>query len=233
MADCVVLVARSGQTGSQSLKRTVELLRRVNAKIAGVVVNDLAPKSLAYTEYYGHSSRQSVPLSPGGEMLRAQRLVTLAAWLAFFLLAIASCMNAADDGRSVLQVAGGDLLEINVFDIPELSGKFRVSNTGSISLPLIGELAVQDNRTDQVEHTIAQKLEDGGYVRNPQVSVFVAEFATQGVSVLGEVKKPGIYPSFGSHRLLDYLSMAEGTTPLAGSMVDITRRGAAETKESH
>jgi polysaccharide biosynthesis/export protein len=163
-------------------------------------------------------------------MLRAQRLVTLAAWLAFFLLAIASCMNAADDGRSVLQVAGGDLLEINVFDIPELSGKFRVSNTGSISLPLIGELAVQDNRTDQVEHTIAQKLEDGGYVRNPQVSVFVAEFATQGVSVLGEVKKPGIYPSFGSHRLLDYLSMAEGTTPLAGSMVDITRRGSTATQ---
>ncbi len=164
-------------------------------------------------------------------MLRAQRIVSLAAWLAFFLLAIASCMNAAGDaGRSVLQVAGGDLLEINVFDIPELSGKFRVSNTGSISLPLIGELAVQDNRTDQVEHTIAQKLEDGGYVRNPQVSVFVAEFATQGVSVLGEVKKPGIYPSFGSHRLLDYLSMAEGTTPLAGTMVDITRRGSTATQ---
>ena len=164
-------------------------------------------------------------------MLRAQRIVSLAAWLAFFLLAIASCMNAAGDaGRSVLQVAGGDLLEINVFDIPELSGKFRVSNTGSISLPLIGELAVQDNRTDQVEHTIAQKLEDGGYVRDPQVSVFVAEFATQGVSVLGEVKKPGIYPSFGSHRLLDYLSMAEGTTPLAGTMVDITRRGSTATQ---
>ena len=55
LADCVVLVARSGQTGSQSLKRTVELLRRVNAKIAGVVVNDLALKSLAYAEYYGHT----------------------------------------------------------------------------------------------------------------------------------------------------------------------------------
>ena len=164
-------------------------------------------------------------------MLRAQRLVSLAAWLAFFLLLSASSLNAAGDtARSVLQVAGGDLLEINVFDVPELSGKFRVSNTGSISLPLIGELAVQDNRTDEVEHTIAQKLEDGGYVRNPQVSVFVAEFATQGVSVLGEVKKPGIYPSFGSHRLLDYLSMAEGTTPLAGSMVDITRRGSSVTQ---
>jgi len=164
-------------------------------------------------------------------MLRAQRLVSLAAWLAFFLLASASCMTAAgDSGRSVLQVAGGDLLEINVFDVPELSGKFRVSNAGSISLPLIGELAVQDSRTDQLEHIIARKLEDGGYVRNPQVSVFVAEFATQGVSVLGEVKKPGIYPSFGSHRLLDYLSMAEGTTPLAGSMVDITRHGSNPTQ---
>lgn len=164
-------------------------------------------------------------------MLRARRLVSLAAWLAFFLLASASCMSAAGDvGRSVLQVAGGDLLEINVFDVPELSGKFRVSNAGSISLPLIGELAVQDSRTDQLEHTIAQKLEDGGYVRNPQVSVFVAEFATQGVSVLGEVKKPGIYPSFGSHRLLDYLSMAEGTTPLAGSLVHITRRESSTTQ---
>ena len=91
------------------------------------------------------------PTITGRRNARAQRIVSLAAWLAF-LLVIASCMNAAGDaGRSVLQVAGGDLLEINVFDIPELSGKFRVSNTGSISLPLIGELAVQDNRTDQVD----------------------------------------------------------------------------------
>ena len=164
-------------------------------------------------------------------MLRAQRLVPLVAWLAFFLLVSTSRMSAAGDaGRSVLQVAGGDLLEINVFDVPELSGKFRVSNMGSISLPLIGELAVENSRTNEVEHTIAEKLESGGYVRNPQVSVFVAEFATQGVSVLGEVKKPGIYPSFGSHRLLDYLSMAEGTTPLAGSIVDITRHGSSTTQ---
>ena len=61
MADCVVLVARSGQTGSQSLRRTRELLRSVNAKIAGAVVNDLAPKSLAYSEYYGHSSDKMAP----------------------------------------------------------------------------------------------------------------------------------------------------------------------------
>lgn len=163
-------------------------------------------------------------------MLRAQRRAVRLAWIALLLVITAAVSAAGDPGRSALQVAGGDLLEINVFDVPELSGKFRVSNTGSISLPLIGAVAVETLTTDQLEHTIAQKLEHGGYVRTPQVSVFISEFATQGVSVLGEVKKPGIYPSVGSHRLLDYLSMAEGTTPLAGSMVDITRRGSGTTQ---
>ncbi len=159
-------------------------------------------------------------------MLRAKLRVLLIVALAFLLVVSA----AAETPRTALQISGGDLLEINVFDVPELSGKFRVSNAGVISLPLIGEVSVQDRTTDQLEHEIAQKLADGGYVRTPQVSVFVAEFATQGVSILGEVKKPGIYPSVGSHRLLDYLSMAEGTTPLAGSMVDITRRAPRTTQ---
>jgi polysaccharide biosynthesis/export protein len=152
-------------------------------------------------------------------------------WNLAIMLACGVLAGAADTpSAEALRIAGGDLLEINVFDVPELSGKFRVSNTGSISLPLIGELAVDQERADEVEHTIANKLADGGFVRNPQVSVFVAEFATQGVSVLGEVKKPGVYPSLGSHRLLDYLSMAEGLTPLSGSAVDITRRGSSTTQ---
>jgi polysaccharide biosynthesis/export protein len=162
-------------------------------------------------------------------MLR--RDVSLLGWWLGIVLACVSLARAGDaPNGEVLRVAGGDLLEINVFDVPELSGKFRVSNTGSVSLPLIGECAVQQKRTDEVEQIIAGKLADGGYVRNPQVSVFVAAFATQGVSVLGEVKKPGIYPALGSHRLLDYISMAEGLTPLSGSAVDITKRGIATTQ---
>lgn len=163
-------------------------------------------------------------------MLRAQGRGARVGWIALFVAISFAASASGDPGRSALRVAGGDLLEINVFDVPELSGKFRVSNAGSISLPLIGAVVVEALTTDQLEHAIAQKLQDGGYVRTPQVSVFISEFATQGVSVLGEVKKPGIYPSVGSHRLLDYLSMAEGTTPLAGSMVDITRRGSGTTQ---
>lgn len=159
-------------------------------------------------------------------MLKIPRLLAKLAPMMLSLLLGATLTHAGDAGQSskALRVGGGDLLEINVFDVPELSGKFRVSNAGFISLPLIGELPVTENDTREIEQTIAQKLADGGYVRAPQVSVFVAEFATQGVSVLGEVKKPGVYPALGSHRLLDYLSMAEGLTPLAGSAVDISRR---------
>lgn len=127
-------------------------------------------------------------------------------------------------------IGPGDLLEVSVFDTPELSGKARVSDTGEITLPLIGALRVSGLTTDQAQSLIAKKLVEGQLLKDPQVSVFVAEYATKGVSVLGEVKHPGIYPALGVHRLLDYISLAEGLTPLAGSTVSITPRGSASSR---
>ncbi|HLH08200.1 MAG TPA: polysaccharide biosynthesis/export family protein [Terriglobales bacterium] len=167
--------------------------------------------------------RAALVFSPMRECRKLKILIACAV----AVLAIVIRLSADDASRTrdaVLHIAGGDLLEINVFDVPELSGKFRLSNSGTLSLPLAGELQLQGMTVQQVEQAIARQLRDGGYLRDPQVSVLVAEFATQGVSVLGEVKKPGIYPSAGTHRLLDYLSMAEGLTPLAGSHANITHR---------
>lgn len=124
-------------------------------------------------------------------------------------------------------IGAGDLIEITVFDTPELSGKARVSNSGDISLPLLGVLHVNGLTTDQAQKLVADSLIQKQLVKDPQVSVFVAEYATQGVSILGEVKHPGIFPSLGQHRLLDYISLAEGLTPMAGTSVTITPRGSA------
>src|SRR5262249_51105677 len=124
----------------------------------------------------------------------------------------------------VAPIGPGDLLEVTVFDTPELSGKVRVSSAGDVSLPLIGALHVAGLKTDEMQSLVARKLIDGQMVNNPQVSVFMVEYATQGVSVLGEVKKPGIYPTLGQHRLMDYISLAEGLTPLAGAWATITPR---------
>jgi polysaccharide biosynthesis/export protein len=120
-------------------------------------------------------------------------------------------------------IGAGDLVEMSVFDTPELSGKLRVSNSGDVILPLVGSLHVAGLSASEVQNLIRQKFVDGRFVNDPQVTVFVAEYATQGVSVLGEVRTPGVYPAFGAHNLVDYISFAGGLTPLAGTDITITR----------
>src|SRR5580658_429725 len=87
-------------------------------------------------------------------------------------------------------IGAGDLVEMSVFDTPELCGKLRVNNTGDIILPLVGAIHVQGLTTLEAQTLIRQKFIDGGFLKDPQVTVFVSEYATQGVSVVGEVRKP-------------------------------------------
>jgi polysaccharide export outer membrane protein len=122
-------------------------------------------------------------------------------------------------------IGAGDLVEMSVFDTPELSGKLRVDNHGDVILPLIGSLHVAGLNAKEMQDLIRQKFLDGRFVQDPQVTVFVTEYATQGVALLGEIKTPGVYPAFGAHHLLDYISVAGGLTPLAGSHVSITHAG--------
>jgi polysaccharide export outer membrane protein len=132
---------------------------------------------------------------------------------------------------ATVAIGAGDLLEMSVFDTPELSGKLRVSNSGDIYLPLVGSLHVQELKAVEAQDLIRKRYIDGGFLKDPQVTLFIAEYATQGVSVMGEVKSPGIYPAFGSHHLLDYLSVAQGLTPLAGTKVTITHAGHPDKPE--
>jgi polysaccharide biosynthesis/export protein len=122
-------------------------------------------------------------------------------------------------------IGAGDLVEMSMFDTPELSGKLRVSNTGDVILPLIGSVHVAGLSANDMQHLIRQKFMDGRFVKDPQVTVFVSEYATEGVSVLGQVKVPGVYPALGAHNLVDYLSMAGGLTPLAGTNITIAHVG--------
>jgi polysaccharide export outer membrane protein len=128
-------------------------------------------------------------------------------------------------------IGAGDLVDLSVFDTPELSGKLRVSNTGDIFLPLVGALHVQGLKAEEAQTLIRQKFVDGGFLKDPQVTVFISDYATQGVSVVGEVHKPGNYPAFGSHRLLDYISLAEGLTPMAGTTITVTHPGHPDQAE--
>ena len=123
-----------------------------------------------------------------------------------------------------LQISAGDLLDLNVFDTPELSTKLRVDEHGNVSLPLAGVLTVSGMTAEQAGLAIEAQLRKTDILKEPHVSVTVLEYATQGITVVGEVKNPGVYPLLGSHGLLDLISAAGGVTPNAGKAVTITHR---------
>jgi polysaccharide biosynthesis/export protein len=130
---------------------------------------------------------------------------------------------------SELRIANGDLLEINLFETHFSCGaekpgcEVRVSGSGDIVLPLIGSVRVAGLTVAQAEQVIAARLSEGGFFNNPQVAVLQKEYATQGISILGEVQKPGTYPLLGSHTLLQAVSAAGGTTLKAGNGVTVIR----------
>lgn len=130
--------------------------------------------------------------------------------------------------NSNLKLGIGDLIEISVFGVPELATKTRVSGSGDIYLPLIDYVHVADLTTDEAQELIQKRLEDGGFVHAPHVSIFVDESSSQAITLVGEVARPGQYPAIGERRLLDLLSAAGGLTEKAGRVVTIEHRGDPE-----
>jgi polysaccharide biosynthesis/export protein len=127
-------------------------------------------------------------------------------------------------GAPAMRLDAGDLLEITTFDTPELSGKFRVDSRGSVTLPVGGAVPVQGLTAEQAATAMERFLRDRDILKNPHVTVLVLEYATQGITLLGEVKQPGVYPLEGKHSVIDFISMAGGLTPTASKVVSISHR---------
>jgi polysaccharide export outer membrane protein len=131
---------------------------------------------------------------------------------------------AAHENSSLLRLGPGDLLEVSVYNVPELVTKARVGNSGDVYLPLIDYVHVGDLTVEEAQALIEKRLEDGGFVRNAHVTIFLNESASQGVTILGDVARPGIYPAIGDRKLYDMISAAGGFTASAGRKVSIIRQ---------
>lgn len=123
-----------------------------------------------------------------------------------------------------LLISSGDLLDVSVFDTPELSAKARVDEKGSITLPPGYVVKVEQMTAEQCAQNIAEALKNDDVLKDPRVTVSIVEFATQGVTVIGEVRNPGVFPLMGAHDLLDILSMAGGLSENAGDAVTLTHK---------
>lgn len=126
-----------------------------------------------------------------------------------------------------------DLLEIRVFEIPELNLERRVNNNGTIDLPLLGEISAAGLTAAQVRDRLEQLLK-AKYVNRASVSVVIKEYANKPVTVVGAVQRPGSLNISGRWTLLQAISAAGGLTEAAGRKIYVLRRaenGLSDTLE--
>lgn len=135
----------------------------------------------------------------------------------------APAKDIPDQGQLV-KLGPGDLIELTVYNVPELSTKARIGNSGDVYLPLIDYVHVGGLTQEEAQSVVEKRLEAGGFVRSPHVTIFVDEATSQGISVLGEVSKPGIYPAPPDHKLYDVISEAGGSTNSSSRKIAVIRR---------
>lgn len=138
-------------------------------------------------------------------------LVGVTAWLVLLLL-FAGTVRAADE-REYL-IGAGDVIKVAVFQNPDLAMETRVGESGSITFPLIGAVTVGGLSIPAAEQTLAQKLRDGGFVVQPQVSILVVQNRSNQVAVLGQVGRPGRFPlETPNTKVSDMLAIVGGVGP--------------------
>jgi polysaccharide export outer membrane protein len=130
---------------------------------------------------------------------------------------------AASTGLPLL-LGAGDRIDIQVFETPELSVKARVDQSGKVALPIGGQLEVEGLTPAQAALAVEKLLREEQVMLSPHVTILVDEYATQGVTLLGEVRSPGTYTLVGPRSLYEVLSLAGGVTQNEGSSITISSR---------
>lgn len=144
--------------------------------------------------------------------------------LILFLLLVALPVFAQD-----YSIGSGDVLTVTVYDHDELKTTARVSNNGNIIFPLVGEVHVGGLRIPRAADKIRALLADG-YIINPQVNIFIEEFKSKKVIILGQVQRPGLIELRGPTSLLQLISQAGGMKDDAGETATIKRTVKGEQK---
>ena len=107
------------------------------------------------------------------------------------------------------RIGPNDLVEVEVFGVPDLKRVVRVNSSGMVSLALVGNVALAGLTAQQAEANIAERYAEK-YLQDPHVSVFIKEFTTQRITIQGAVARPGIYPVTGQLTLMRALALAGG-----------------------
>jgi len=148
-----------------------------------------------------------------------RRIVAVLLSLVAFL--VAACAGGAAPARppanngNDTSLGAGDVFDVRVFGEPDLTASYRVAEDGSIDFPLIGRIQVAGLEPPGTADLLRDRLRDGHFLLDPQVSVFVKEYNSKRVSVMGAVARPGTFPMSSGLTVVQAISLAGGFTPLA------------------
>lgn len=127
-------------------------------------------------------------------------------------------------------IGPGDLLGIKVYEAEDLSAEARVNTMGIVTYPLLGEVELGSLTTQEAEAKL-EKLIGAKYVKDPHVSIFIKEYRSKRVAVVGAVNSPGNYELLGQGNILDALALAGGLSAESGKTVYLTRRSEGKQYE--
>lgn len=161
----------------------------------------------------GTTSAAQVPANPIGGVSADAALASRAS------TAAAGNLIAVPEDFSKLKIAPGFLLDLQVFDEPDLSAHIRVGQDGNVVLPLAGPVHVAGDTNAEAQKKIEDKLRSSEIMKNPQVTLNIIQYAPIIVTVLGEVNSGGRLQLLAPHSLLDVISFAGGETVYAGAEV--------------
>ena len=139
--------------------------------------------------------------------------------------------RGSGERSSEYRIGADDLLEISVFEAPELNRTIRVASSGEFSLPPLGKIRASGLTTRELE-IVLQELLRRKYLRDPHVGVYVQEMQSHSVSVFGAVESPGVYQIPGVRSIVEVLSMAGGLAPDAGDSVIVIRADRRTSRNS-
>lgn len=118
----------------------------------------------------------------------------------------------------------GDIVKISVYGNPDLTVETRISDTGTVTFPLVGQVNVNGLNVAAAEKKLAQALEGGGFLKKPQVNLIVSQILSRQVSVLGQVNRPGRYPLEAKRSVMDLLATAGGFSQDGGDAISLIRK---------
>jgi polysaccharide export outer membrane protein len=154
---------------------------------------------------------------------RTASLVRLLRWLCFVVISSSASAALAQDRAPEYQLAAGDIIRVTVFQNPDLTVETRVTESGTISYPLVGSVKVGGMTLPAAEQAIANALKAGGFLREPQVNIGLLQNRGNQVSVLGQVNRPGRFPLETTNtRVSEMLAIAGGVTATGGDIATLT-----------